>query len=815
MAELPIDAVTPQILAALDQGTRLVLAAPPGAGKSTRLPLKLLGASWLAGRRILLLEPRRIAARMAAERMAASLGETVGGVVGLSTRIDRRVSSATRLEVVTDGLFTRRILEDPELADAGAVLFDEFHERSLNADLGLAMALDVQSALREDLRIVVMSATLDVERVAAAASAPVIRSEGRQHPVQTIYLGRSGDRIEEQAAAAVRRALREQKGSVLVFLPGRGEILRTAERIGELPGDVVVAPLYGALSPAEQDRAVSPAPDGARKVVLATDIAESALTIEGVTTVIDAGLARSAEFDPVSGASELVTRRASLASADQRRGRAGRLGPGVCYRLWDEPATRGLALHPEPEIVTGDLSGLALALAEWGERDPARLRFLDAPPRARYAAALEHLRSLGALDDHGALTARGRDMKRLPMAPRLAAMIAGAGTAADRLLAAEIAALASEPGLGGPSTDIRDRLVRFRADSSPRARTMKAQAARWAGVKAGEPADVTDAGRIIAAAAPGMIARARGGARGRYLLALGREARLDDSDPLAGEPWLAVADLTGAARTQRITLAAPLAEGDALTLGGVREQDRADYDRATGTLKARRFRSLGAIVLSETPLARPRGDTARAGLMAALRDHGFELLPAVEALRQAQARIGFARASGADLPAMDDEALMEAAERWLAPLLGDPPSLDAPTGGGLSDAMLSLLSWDQRTMADKLAPRSIETPGGRRIDIDYLAEGGPAASARVQEFFGAAPHPAIGGGGAPLTLNLLSPAGRTVAVTKDLAGFWRGGYRDMAKDMRAQYPKHDWPDDPAKARPHEGRTKARLEKDGP
>lgn len=812
MTHLPIDDVTPQVLSALETGTRLVLAAPPGAGKSTRLPLKLLAAPWLRGKRLLLLEPRRIAARMAAERMAASLGEKVGGVIGLSTRVDRRVSAATRLEVVTDGLFTRRILEDPELKGVGAVLFDEFHERSLNADLGLALALDAQAALRDDLRLVAMSATLDVGRVARAIGAPAIESEGRQHPVETIYLGRASDRVEDRAAAAVRRALKEQQGSVLVFLPGRGEIHRTAERLEGTGPDIIVAPLYGALSPAEQDRAVSPPPKGARKVVLATDIAESALTIEGVSTVIDSGLARVAEFDPVSGASELVTRRASLASVDQRRGRAGRLGPGVCYRLWDEPATRGLALHPEPEIVAGDLSGLALALAEWGERDPARLCFLDAPPPVRYEAALQRLRSFGALDDAGALTPRGREMARLPMAPHLAAMIAGAETREHRALAAEIAALASEPGLGGPSTDIRDRIVRFRADRSPRAEVLRTQAARWA--DNAECGDAKDAGSVIAAAAPAMIARVRPGARGRYLLALGREARLDETDPLAGEVWLAVAGLTGAAKTQRITLAAPLNEEEALRLGGVVTEDRAEYDPATKALKARRVRALGAIVLSETPLARPRGEAARAGLIAALREHGLDLLPAAGSLRRTQARLKLAANWGIDLPPADDESLLGSAEQWLAPLLGDPPGFDAPREDALRDAVLSLLSWEQRSALDRLAPRFIGTPGGRRVEIDYLAEGGPSVSARVQEFFGAGVHPAVGGGRVAVALHLLSPAGRTVAVTKDIAGFWRGGYRDMAKDMRARYPKHDWPEDPLTARPHEGRTKARLAKDG-
>lgn len=811
MTSLPIDAVTPQILTALDKGTRLVLAAPPGAGKSTRLPLKLLDAPWLEGRRILLLEPRRIAARMAAERMAASLGEKVGGVIGLSTRVDRRVSSATRLEVITDGLFTRRILDDPELKNIGAVLFDEFHERSLNADLGLALAMEAQGALRDDLRIVVMSATLDVARVASAIAAPAIESEGRQYPVETIYLGKGKDRIEDQAAKAVRRALREQDGSILVFLPGRGEILRTAERLEDLSQDVIVAPLFGALSPAEQDRAVTPAPAGKRKVVIATDIAESALTIEDVSTVIDAGLARLAEFDPASGASELVTRRASLANVDQRRGRAGRLGPGVCYRLWDEPATRGLIAHPAPEIITGDLSGLALALAEWGERDPARLCFLDRPPKARYQAAVRNLISLGALDDAGALTPRGREMAKLPLAPSLAAMIAGADPGRDRSLAAEIAALASEPGLGGPSTDVRDRLQRFRRDGSPRAKVLKAQAIRWAGGEAQE-GDSKDAGAVIAAATPGMIAKSRDGARGRYLLASGREARLDEADALAGVPWLAVVSVTGAAKTQRIMLAAPLTEAEALQLGGVKEEDRADYDPQSKTIRARRVRALGAIVLSETPLARPRGVLAQKALLTALCENGLDLLSASAAVRETQSRIDFARSCGLELPSVNDEALLENADEWLAPLFGDPPRLDAPKEDALREAILSRLEWDKRSQVEKFCPRFLEIPSGRRIEIDYLSEGGPSASARVQEFYGSAAHPVIGNK-TPVTLQLLSPAGRPVAVTKDLPGFWRGGYGDMAKDMRARYPKHDWPDDPASARAHEGRTKARLQRE--
>ena len=556
MTALPIDEVIPEIRAAFAGASRLVLAAPPGAGKTTRTPLELMDARWLAGRRILLLEPRRIAARMAAERMAASIGEKVGGRIGLTTRVDRRTSATTRIEVITDGLFTRRILADPALDGVGAVFFDEFHERSLNLDLGLALARDAQQALRDDLRLIVMSATLDVEKISGALDATVIASEGKAFPVETFYLGRTMTRIKDQTARAITKALTEQDGSVLVFLPGIGEIRRTAERIdGDLPGDVVVAPLYGALSPPEQDMAVSPAPIGKRKIVLASDIAESALTIEGVSTVIDAGLARLPVYDRTTGGSFLETRRASRASADQRRGRAGRLGPGACYRLWDEEGNRGLAAAPTPEILNASLSGLVLALAEWGEKDWRRLSWIDPPPARRMEFALGELQTLGALDDSAALTVKGRAMAALPLEPRLAAMVACVDDQHTRALAAEIAALIGERGLGGRSIDIRDRIERFRHDNSQRARTLAAQAARWAGGAQAASLELT--GAIIAAAFPHLIAKRKGPA-GAFQLASGTSAILDTSDPLSGADWLAVADLVGAAASARITAAAPI-----------------------------------------------------------------------------------------------------------------------------------------------------------------------------------------------------------------------------------------------------------------
>lgn len=807
-AALPIDEALPRIKSALDEATRLVLAAPPGAGKTTRVPLALLDEPWLARRRIIMLEPRRIAARMAAERMASSLGERVGETVGLSTRIDRRISAKTRIEVVTDGLFTRRILAEPDLPSVGALLFDEFHERSLAADLGLALARDAQDALRDDLRLVLMSATLDTARIAAAFDAKIVESEGRAFPVETIYVGKSSDPIEDQAARAVRRALREQAGSVLVFLPGLREITRTAERLADLPEEIEIAPLYGALPPAEQDRAVSPASEGRRKVVIATDIAESSLTIEGVSVVIDAGLSRVAEHDLAAGVDRLVTRRASRASVDQRRGRAGRLSPGVCYRLWVEEATRGLAAEPAPEIMSSSLAGLALALAEWGEADAARLSWIDAPPPGRLDAARDELRRLGALDSDNTLTPLGRDIARLPLDPPHAAMVAGAKQGADRALAALIAVIVSERGLGGGSTDLRDRIERFVNDGSMRAQALKRQAARWSDGAA--PGPSRGAGAVLARARPALIAKARPGAPGAFQLANGRIATLDKSDALAGASWLAVADLAGDARSARILIAAPLSESEALEFGGVETADIAAFDLATRSVKARRVKRLGAIMLEEAPLPAPPKAAVIAALMEAVRAHGLDVLPQASAIRTVQARAALARPLLPELPALDDAALLERLEEWLAPILGDPPSLDRATEETVRRALLSLIDWSNARRLDELAPAAFEAPTGRMLTIDYLAQGGPMVAARAQEFYGLTRHPAILKGSTPLVVSLLSPAHRPIALTKDLPRFWREGYLDMAKDMRGRYPKHDWPADPAGARAHEGKTKRRL-----
>lgn len=808
-APLPIDDVLPAILEALGAGNRLVLAAPPGAGKTTRVPLALaglLGSAGVISGRILMLEPRRIAARMAAERMASSLGERLGQTVGLTTRVDRKVSAATRIEVITDGLFTRRILNDPELKDVGAVLFDEFHERRLNSDLGLALALEAQGALREDLRILIMSATLDTGSVARAISAPVIESEGRQYPVETRYLGRSNDRIEDRMPKAIRQALREQQGSILAFLPGAREIHRTADALSDLGPDVVIAPLFGALSPAEQDAAVSPAPDEKRKVVLATDLAESALTIEGVRIVIDSGLARVAEEEAGGLGTRLSTVRASRASVDQRRGRAGRTAPGVCYRLWDEEATRGLNAAPVPEILATDLSGLVLALAEWGERDPAKLVWLDAPPPGKYRAAEGQLLALGALDAAGALTPKGREMARLPMAPRLAALIASAPGAPEKALAAEVAALAGERGIGGDSSDLRDRLQRFRAENSPRARSLKAQAASWGG--GARPGG--DLARLLASAWPDQVARRRPGSEGAYLMVSGRAATLPGTDGLAKSEWLVIADLGGASREPRISLALPITEAEALASQNMVTEDRAAFDPRTGKFTARRVKALGAIVLSESPLPKPSAQAAADAMLAAVKTIGFDALGAADAVEETLARLRVLEAAGLiEAPVKDAAPLIASAADWLLPMLRRKGA-SVPSPQEVRDALIQSFDWPVQEALRQHAPLHLDLPSGQTARVDWLDPRAPLVSARAQAFYGLTEHPKIAAGRVPVTVELLSPGMKPAATTQDLARFWGAGYKDMAKDMRGRYPKHDWPDDPANARAHEGRTKKRL-----
>ncbi|GAB5455431.1 MAG: ATP-dependent helicase HrpB [Henriciella sp.] len=810
MSDLPIEPLLPDIAATLKAKQRLILGAPPGAGKTTRVPLALAGLidgfEALPGK-IIMLEPRRIAARMAAQRMAQTLGEPLGKRIGLSTRVDRKTSKDTRVEVITDGLFTRRLLSDPELTGVSAVIFDEIHERSLSADLGLALALEVQGALRDDLHLLAMSATLDTTAMAGKLDAPVIESEGRQYPVETRYLGRSQDRLEDQMARAIERAVRETDGSILAFLPGAGEIRRTAERLSHIK-DVLIAPLFGALSPQEQDAAIRPCADGNRKVVLATDIAESALTIEGVSVVIDSGYARVPRYVPGGLSTALQTVRAARANVDQRRGRAGRLGPGICYRLWDEAETRGLAMAPDPEIQNADLSGLMLTLADWGEPNPEALNWLTAPPRGRLKAARQDLTALGALDEAGGLTQIGREMTQLPLSPRLAALIVRAGTDPARALAAQVSALISERGIGGNSADLNERLARFQNDRSRRAETLKQQASRWAG-KAKASGNVAE---VLARGWPDMIARKRPGSDTQYVLASGRAGQVDESSPLAKSDWLIVADMIGSAKTARITLAAALDETLARAIGQEETRETADFDPAKGTFKARRVKALGAIILSEQPLPKPSPEAANDAFLSHIEAEGFAPTGLDGAIRATCARTAKLRdLFGESWPNWTPELLAETVREWLAPMLSHQ-SFTMPTPAKLGDALKAQLEWPLPQELDQLAPLAAALPSGRNAKIDWLDERAPLVECKAQELYGATTHITLAGGRLPLTLQILSPGGKPVATTRDLPGFWQGGYRDMAKDMRGRYPKHDWPEDPAAAKPHAGMTKARLAK---
>ena len=802
--DLPIEDVIEPIRAELRSGVRLVISAPPGAGKTTRVPLALLDQPWLEGRKLILVEPRRIAARAAAERMAASLGERVGQTIGLRSRLDVRTSKDSRIEVVTEGVFSRMILSDPGLDGVAGVLFDEFHERSLDADEGLAFALDAQAVLREDLRIVLMSATLPADLTRAFFDGPLIESLGRAWPVETRYLGYDArGRLDEQVAAAIRKALYEEDGSILAFLPGVAEITRTADRIGPVSDDVLITPLYGALTPQEQNAAISPAPPGKRKVVIATDIAESAITIEGVRVVIDAGFARVPRFDPGLGVSRLETIRVSVANADQRRGRAGRTGPGVCYRLWREAEMRGFAASPSPEIDNADLSGLALDIARWGAKSPADLRWLNPPREAPWRAAQAALVSGGALTSTGEISALGKRIGELPLPPRLAMMVLQGAASGQAHLAADIAAIMSERDLGGRSSDLDDRLRRFRNDNGPRGKAMRDLAQRWARLAGGNANGApASSAAILARAFPERIARSRGQAPGRFVLSGGRGAMLDETDPLARAEWLAVADMTGSGPDLRITLAAHLSEDQALASGAVETTERAEYDPESGRVRARRIRRLGAIVLEEAPLPAPSADLVRAALLDAVRTLGLAVLRGSDAIDTLIARVDLlSRTFGEPWPSGFRAMLVDRMDEWLGPLLSEPAALERLGGGQLVDATLTLLDWSLSRDLARLAPLRWTPPSGQTLDIDYVSEGGPTVSCKVQQVYGVAIHPAIGDGRIPLTLSLLSPAMRPVATTRDIPAFWRGGYHDMRKDMRGRYPKHDWPDDPASAAP--------------
>jgi ATP-dependent helicase HrpB len=806
---LPIDAVLADLTASVASRSNAVLVAPPGAGKTTRVPLALLDEPWVKGGKLILLEPRRLAARAAADRMARTLGEAVGDTVGLRVRLGSKISRRTRIEVVTEGVFARMILDDPALEGVAAVLFDEFHERSLDADLGLALALDAQVGLREDLRLLVMSATLDGARVARLlGDAPVIESEGRAYPVETRYLGRDPNRrIEEQVTDATMRALRAEPGSILVFLPGQGEIRRVETLLRERVTDpcVDIALLYGTLDRGEQDLAVGPAKPGRRKVVLATSIAETSLTIEGVRVVIDSGLARVPVYEPNIGLTRLETVRVSRAAADQRRGRAGRTEPGICYRLWEEAATGALEAYARPEILSADLAPMLLDCAAWGVADPTTLSFLDPPPGPALKEARALLQQLHALDRDGRITETGRRLRDLPLPPRLARMVLVAGESGQARDAADLAAVLVERGLGGDATDLGERVERFRRDRSKRAEDMRRMAEGWARTsagfgRAGEPSSF---GALLTLAYPDRLAKARGKA-GEYLMASGRGAALEPHDRLAKEPYLAIAEISGGAAAARILAAAPITteEIDASLGVDIEQREEIVFDRQAKALRNRAVRRYGALTLNERPLPVPASEEAARILASGLASLGLSALPFSKALTQWRERVMFLRhAEGDEWPDLSDEALTASAEEWLAPHLVGRTGITDIGPDLLSEALRSLLPWNLQRRLDAEAPTHLEVPTGSQIPIDYGAHEGPVLAVRVQELFGLDKHPVIAGGRVPLILHLLSPAQRPIQITRDLPGFWRGSWAAVRSDMRGQYPKHPWPEDPLTAPP--------------
>jgi ATP-dependent helicase HrpB len=801
---LPVEEALPALRAALAEGATAVLVAPPGAGKTTRVPLALLEEPWAREGRLLVLEPRRVAARAAARRMAETLGEPLGRTIGLATRLDRVVSAATRVEVITEGLLVRRMQSDPGLEGVAGVLFDEAHERHLETDLGLALCLDLQRGLRPELRLLAMSATLDARGFCDLMGAPLIESAGRAHPVRVEHAKRDIQDprdLPEAMAAAIRGAMAREGGDVLAFLPGWGEIRRTAERLAGIEADVL--PLHGELSPAEQDRALNPGPR--RRVVLATSIAETSLTVPGVRIVVDGGFRRAPRLDPATGLTRLVTLRISRAAADQRAGRAGRTEPGVAIRLWSEALHRGLALQDRPEMLESELSGLVLDCAAWGA-DPAALPFLDPPPTGALAAARALLRDLDALDEAGRITAMGQRMARLGAHPRLARMMAAAENEGEAALAADLAALLEERdplrGKEAPA-DITLRLDALhghgREEADPLAlRAIRRTAAlhrRRLGVH-GNTTPEGDAGALLAAGFPDRIALKRGAMDGAFRLASGQGARLSVADPLAKSPLLAVADLELRGTEARIRMAAPISRAalEARFPDRFRTVEGAAFDARASAVLARRRLMFGPLVLEETPL--PQADLAAiaAALARAAAERGFRDLDWSESARQLRARIARMRAlEGEPWPDMSDAALAARSEEWLAPWLAGMTKLAELKGVDVAQALLPA---DLRRRLDAALPARIALPGGRSAAVDYMAEI-PTLEARAQHLYGMKEMPKLAEGRVPLQVALLSPAGRPIAITKDLAGFWKTGWADARKEMRGRYPKHDWPEDPS------------------
>jgi ATP-dependent helicase HrpB len=792
---LPVMAVMPDLLASLRKVRNAVLIAPPGAGKTTMVAPALLDEPYCNGQ-ILLLSPRRLAARMAAERIAENLDETVGGRVGYATRLDSKHGPDTRILVMTEGIFRNRIISDPELSGISAVLFDEVHERSIDSDLGLALALEVQAAFRPELRVVAMSATLDGSRFSTLMdNAPVLESEGKRWPLEYLYVGRRIELpIETDMVRILRQALLEQQGDILAFLPGVREIDRAFEALGDCGADIVVHKLHGQIDPAAQRLAVRRDAQGRRKVIFATNIAETSLTIDGVRVVVDSGLARRARFDQAAGVTRLVTERASLSAATQRAGRAARQEAGVAYRLWEEAGNGGLPPFDPPEILESDLAPLLLDCARWGENDPAKLRWLDAPPAAAVQQAHKLLMSVEALDAQGRITAHGTTLANLPLPPNLAHMVATAAHSGQAEDAAMLAVLLQERGLGGQSEDIDARFERFTRERGPKAEAARKLAQRIARLYndkgRGEPLSI---GGLIATAFPERVAKRRDAKGEKWISAMGRGLQLDAASPLAREEWLAVADVQGAASGARILSAAALTEPELIGRFGHRimSQELLSYDKIADRVEARVQRRLGAIVLSEGRVEKPDPEAVANALLLAVRELGIDALPwsaSACALRE--------RALFAGIAALGDDALAQSAEQWLLPLLGKVNRLRDVAPSALAQALDNVLGWDGRSRIDQIAPASFKSPAGTEHDIDYAAEAGPTVELRVQALFGLDTHPLVGVERIPLVLSLTSPAGRPIQTTRNLPEFWRGSWRDVAKEMRGRYPKHNWPDAP-------------------
>lgn len=786
----------PDLLAALRGPSGAVLIAPPGAGKTTAVAPALLAEPWCTGT-VIVLSPRRVAARAAAERMAELMGEKPGETVGYATRLDTRRGARTRIVVMTEAIFVAAIMDDPELAGVSAVLFDEAHERHLDSDLGLALAIESRGVLREDLRLLVMSATIDGARFASLlGGAPVIESEGKTYPLSIRWLGARPElRIEEATAAAIRQAWREETGDILAFLPGVGEIERTARLLDESLPSALVLPLHGQCEPAAQRTAIRRDRDGRRRIVLATAIAETSLTLDGVSVVVDAGLSRRAEFDKAAGVTRLVTHRASRASADQRAGRAARQGPGTAWRLWEEAAHPGRAAFEPPEMLTSDLAPLMLTLAQWGAGDPAALAWLDPPPEAAMAAARAKLVALGAIDPARRITPHGTAMARLPMEPALAHMLLWASERGAAQDAARLALLLQERGLGGRSDDLSARLDRWNADRSPRAEASRKLAGGWVR-RAGELArrvsgEAPPAGILLAEAFPDNLSKRRDAAGEDWLAAGGRGLRLDPASPLARAEWLAVGEAQGQAKGARITGAIPLSQAEVLRWLPHRIQRRASMRWIAGEGRAEALleQRLGSIVVSRGPDPAPDPQALRDFLVERVREGGLCLVPF------GKSSLGLLRrARFAGIGTLTEESLLTGLDDWLGPLLGR--RLDTLGSGALHQALLDRMDWNARAELDRLAPAEFVSPIGTHHAIDYEDDGGPSVEVRVQALFGLDRHPHFGQPPQPLLLKLTSPGGKSVQSTRDLPGFWRGSWRDVQRDMKGRYPRHRWPDEP-------------------